>query len=406
MPAERSPDPPHGAYLQGVRRHAVLTDLDLRRGSRRVDRRLWAARVRQVGAGAHPDRVWKQPDCGPHHPARPGRDRRGRRPSATSAMCRSRSRSTRTSRCAPTSPIRSIWPGVPAAESREVVADAAAMLKIEEHLDKRPDQLSGGQKQRVAIARGIAKRTDFFVLDDPLAGLDFKLREQLVDDLRGLNARHRRQRSLHHLRCDRGDDARRRRWRCSPPARSSRSGVPEQLYRRAAIRGDDGAGRVSRRRTSCADRSSDGMTRLVLHHAALCVSRRRQRRPRRRRRPGRASGRSASISRTGIGSTAATGRALQVPGDGHAARGSRRRGYRLPRRRAECRLTMVDRDHYRGDDLDAAGDDLDLPAPPRALRRRDRRAASGTGRVVDLRLPAAQRPARSGRPWLKSASSS
>jgi ABC-type sugar transport system ATPase subunit len=76
---------------------------------------------------------------------------------------------------------------VPSSESREVVATAAAMLKIEEHLDKKPDQLSGGQKQRVAIARGIAKRTDFFVLDDPLAGLDFKLREQLVDDLRGLN---------------------------------------------------------------------------------------------------------------------------------------------------------------------------------------------------------------------------
>jgi ABC-type sugar transport system ATPase subunit len=78
--------------------------------------------------------------------------------------------------------------GVPASESRDVVANAAAMLKIEEHLDKSPDQLSGGQKQRVAIARGIAKRTDFFVLDDPLAGLDFKLREQLVDDLRGLKS--------------------------------------------------------------------------------------------------------------------------------------------------------------------------------------------------------------------------
>jgi len=76
---------------------------------------------------------------------------------------------------------------VPSSESREVVATAAAMLKIEEHLDKKPDQLSGGQKQRVAIARGIAKRTDFFVLDDPLAGLDFKLREQLVDDLRALS---------------------------------------------------------------------------------------------------------------------------------------------------------------------------------------------------------------------------
>jgi len=78
--------------------------------------------------------------------------------------------------------------GVPVSESGSVVASAAAMLKIEDHLDKTPDQLSGGQKQRVAIARGIAKRTDFFVLDDPLAGLDFKLREQLVDDLRELNS--------------------------------------------------------------------------------------------------------------------------------------------------------------------------------------------------------------------------
>jgi ABC-type sugar transport system ATPase subunit len=76
--------------------------------------------------------------------------------------------------------------GVPAAEAREVVDNAASMLGITEHLDKSPDQLSGGQKQRVAIARGIAKRTDFFILDDPLAGLDFKLREQLVDDLREL----------------------------------------------------------------------------------------------------------------------------------------------------------------------------------------------------------------------------
>lgn len=77
--------------------------------------------------------------------------------------------------------------GVSASEAASVVASAASMLKIEDHLDKTPDQLSGGQKQRVAIARGIAKRTDFFVLDDPLAGLDFKLREQLVDDLRELN---------------------------------------------------------------------------------------------------------------------------------------------------------------------------------------------------------------------------
>jgi len=69
----------------------------------------------------------------------------------------------------------------------ERVATMATMLHIEHLLDKRPTQLSGGEKQRVAIARGLAKPTDFYILDDPLAGLDFKLRERLVDDLRELH---------------------------------------------------------------------------------------------------------------------------------------------------------------------------------------------------------------------------
>ncbi|MFM9106011.1 MAG: ABC transporter ATP-binding protein [Chloroflexota bacterium] len=74
------------------------------------------------------------------------------------------------------------------ASAGPIVDRAAEMLRITEHLDKRPDQLSGGQKQRVAIARGIAKQSDLYVLDDPLAGLDFKLREQLVEDLRALKS--------------------------------------------------------------------------------------------------------------------------------------------------------------------------------------------------------------------------
>lgn len=68
-----------------------------------------------------------------------------------------------------------------AAEAAERIA---AMLRIDGLLGKMPDQLSGGEKQRVAIARGIVKDTDLYVLDDPLTGLDFKLREQLFDDLR------------------------------------------------------------------------------------------------------------------------------------------------------------------------------------------------------------------------------
>ena len=66
------------------------------------------------------------------------------------------------------------------------------MLHISDLLLKLPTQLSGGQKQRVAIARGIVKNTDIFVLDDPLAGLDFKLREQLFDDLKVLQEKLKR----------------------------------------------------------------------------------------------------------------------------------------------------------------------------------------------------------------------
>ncbi len=67
---------------------------------------------------------------------------------------------------------------------RERVGPLAQKLRIEPLLNKYPSQLSGGEKQRVALARGIVKDTDIFILDDPLVGLDFKLREQLFVDLR------------------------------------------------------------------------------------------------------------------------------------------------------------------------------------------------------------------------------
>lgn len=66
----------------------------------------------------------------------------------------------------------------------EAVDRVSELLKIGDLLEKMPVQLSGGQKQRVAIARGLSKSTDVYVLDDPLVGLDFKLRERLIDDLR------------------------------------------------------------------------------------------------------------------------------------------------------------------------------------------------------------------------------
>ena len=72
----------------------------------------------------------------------------------------------------------------PKAEIEPAVQHVAELLGIAELLERKPDQLSGGQKQRVAIARGLVKNTELFILDDPLVGLDFKLRERLIDDLK------------------------------------------------------------------------------------------------------------------------------------------------------------------------------------------------------------------------------
>jgi ABC-type sugar transport system ATPase subunit len=77
---------------------------------------------------------------------------------------------------------------VPRTEIQPIVESAAAQLKITHLLKKMPNQCSGGEKQRVAIARGIVKDTKIFILDDPLTGLDFKLRERLFDDLRQMQA--------------------------------------------------------------------------------------------------------------------------------------------------------------------------------------------------------------------------
>ncbi len=75
---------------------------------------------------------------------------------------------------------------IPRREIEPRVRQVSEQLKIAHLLGKSPDQLSGGEKQRVALARGIIKPTDVFVLDDPLTGLDFKLREHLFDDLKQL----------------------------------------------------------------------------------------------------------------------------------------------------------------------------------------------------------------------------
>ena len=76
--------------------------------------------------------------------------------------------------------------GAPKDETARRVDRAASLLSITHLMKKTPDQLSGGEKQRTALARGLLKDATLFVLDDPLVGLDYKLRERLMDELKTL----------------------------------------------------------------------------------------------------------------------------------------------------------------------------------------------------------------------------
>jgi len=63
------------------------------------------------------------------------------------------------------------------------VQRAAAVLGLEPLLGRLPNQLSGGQQQRTAIARAIVKNAELVLFDEPLANLDYKLREELREEL-------------------------------------------------------------------------------------------------------------------------------------------------------------------------------------------------------------------------------
>ena len=64
----------------------------------------------------------------------------------------------------------------------------AARLHIDMFLDRYPAELSGGQQQRVALARALAKGAPLMLLDEPLVNLDYKLREELREELTQLFA--------------------------------------------------------------------------------------------------------------------------------------------------------------------------------------------------------------------------
>lgn len=68
------------------------------------------------------------------------------------------------------------------------VEEMAKLLGLTPFLKRKPSELSGGQQQRVAIARALARKADVVLLDEPLANLDYKLREQLRAELQSIFA--------------------------------------------------------------------------------------------------------------------------------------------------------------------------------------------------------------------------
>ncbi|MCF8605073.1 sn-glycerol-3-phosphate ABC transporter ATP-binding protein UgpC [Gordonia sp. HY442] len=69
------------------------------------------------------------------------------------------------------------------------VDEAARILDLGEHLDRKPANLSGGQRQRVAMGRAIVRSPKAFLMDEPLSNLDAKLRVQMRTEIASLQAR-------------------------------------------------------------------------------------------------------------------------------------------------------------------------------------------------------------------------
>jgi spermidine/putrescine ABC transporter ATP-binding subunit len=73
---------------------------------------------------------------------------------------------------------------IPRSERRARVTEALRLVRLESFADRYPAELSGGQRQRVALARAVVIKPDVLLLDEPLAALDLKLREELQSEIK------------------------------------------------------------------------------------------------------------------------------------------------------------------------------------------------------------------------------